>query len=251
MLQDRGTGVGSSGAWQPTYMSDEFVQAVSCGGDDPDEFGAGGDPQIVDLFHRYLVLGQREWDEHRFSYRASFAVTRINASRRDVLFLTGVADNGEAVIERWLVSSSIGPDGHVERDVPPSIAREQVYRGTSLGVIREIGPDPEGRFVLALCSVSAQSVLWQVDLGPGRALTKVLDAAQEALLERADGMYVAQHQSEGRMWVLESLRGTSRIILNDADNDGAFENWASFPSAADWEARGYEADVWLDDFHGD
>ncbi len=178
-----------------------------------------------------------------------------------MLFLTGVASDGEAVIERWVVSPTSGPEGQEDRTLPPSIAREQVYRGRSLGAIRELGPDPEGRFVLALCSASGlsgtlprpwtSSELWQVDLAPGYALTKVLVAAQEASLDAVDAMLVMQHETEGRVWILESVLGFPRTILYDADNDGTLENWAGSSSAADWVARGYDGDVWLDDFHSD
>jgi len=231
------------------------MQGVRYGGHDPDEAGNGGDPQIVDLVHKYLVLGQREWDVHWFRYSASFDVTRINSSQRDVLFLTGVANDGAAVIERWVVSPKSEPAGHEARAVAPSITRERVYRGRTLGAIRELGPDPEGRFVLALCSVSGlpgdlpcpwiASELWQIDLGPGYAMTKVLDASQEASIDAAETLLVMQHVSDGRMWILAGVLDFPRTLLHDADNDSTFENWAGSLSEEDWDRRGYGGDVWL------
>jgi len=224
----------------------------------------------VHVIRRERQVGQ-PFVEQRQVISTSYFVTDVRwrcdgATEIRELFVAGVYANGDAVIEKWefsypdsaVDSEPINSNGQVTSvyvplsDRPlPTFSTTEIYRGTTIGRIRTIEPDPEGRFVLALTRETV--TLYRIIILGGMASPPAvkLSQATEPNLANAGTITILQHNSEGRQY---HLGGGSRwsddpslnwvIILRDGDNDGSFDP-PEYVTAQQYKQYGYDqAGAW-------
>lgn len=183
------------------------------------------------------------------------------ASEINELFVAGVYDAGDAVVEKWTftypdpavgskpVDSRMGRAYAPLADRPlPTMTPERLYRGTAIGRIRTLEPDPEGRFVLLL--TRENPTLYRIGFlgGAVRPPTPELSQATMPYLASCGVVSVSQHATEGRhynvypgnRWHADLSTSPSTIILRDPDNDGVFGP-PEFVSSQQWTRYGYDA----------
>lgn len=171
-----------------------------------------------------------------FTYTASFDIDSVAARTQDDLFVTGIARNGDVVIERWEIAEQTGalrvqigtsgpapalgvpsPAPTTSTSVPgglpyvpldqravgqPSLTRTELVRTQDIDPIRDnsMAADPEGRFLLFL---TEDSVLYQLDLSDPNALPiPIHDASSLWTLDHIQAMARLQVAGMGRVWDL-------------------------------------------------
>ncbi len=237
----KGTEFSSESGAYPLFISNDYVQAV--------ELEAW----------RFLTLTNYEVLDGvsaGFEYSVSFDVALLASSGPDSLVLTGSAPNGDTIIESWRFSpvegswyasrqypNPIPPIGTAITGVPqavtgvlgayvplaqrprgnPRVARSEVYRGTSMGDIRCMAADPEGRFLLV---ISNQDVIYQLDLST-LAVSTLYDSQDIAGIGSLDAISRIHRPDIGRIWHLFVDLGSvddPSVVLFDLDNDGVFDD---------------------------
>lgn len=110
-----------------------------------------------------------------------------------------------------------------------------------------MGADPDGRFALVLHG--SPRAVTKVDTDDG-GLTPVFDSTEIPHVEQADMLYPMQHQTLGRIWIIEG--GGEKTLLFDAANDGHFETFETMDLDTFQQDYAFEYDypagVWLDNF---
>ena len=129
--------------------------------------------------------------------------------------------------------------------------RIELYRGKSLGEIHTMGIDLSGNYLLLIHDGPAK--VTQLLL-PSATQNLVYDSAQLPALDflrGAESAYPRQHTTEGRVWIVRmykntdpSIPGLPRGLFYDFNNDGVLDSWAGPIYQSDWEALGYNLDVW-------
>ncbi|HND55504.1 MAG TPA: hypothetical protein PLV92_23985, partial [Pirellulaceae bacterium] len=165
------------------------------------------------------------------------------------LFVAGVLEDGNSVIERWKFTYSLafGPNGQpvpLSLRRPPRVNRTQLYSGSSLGRVLTVEPDPDGRFVLFLTRNPA--ALYRIDL-PGGTPALVIDSSTVPAIANAGIVHVCQHISEGRQyhlssghrWEYDASLPSDVIFLRDGNNDAVFDP-PVVVTQAQWTQAGYD-----------
>jgi len=181
-----------------------------------------------------------------FDVEAPFDVVRVRHQNRNVLWVMGTSDAGETVVERWVVQGAARKRWGVSAGGPLEIRCLEVWRGTSLSPVREMGVDPDGRFLLFLHGEPLE--LSTLSLDAARSVTRVVSSAELSWLEHATDVTPLQHRTEGRLWFV-FYPGLDTLVLHDAANDATFERW-EIVSFEDYERRYFPGpgDVWADNF---
>jgi hypothetical protein len=110
------------------------------------------------------------------------------------------------------------------------MVKEELYRGSGLGTIRELAVDPDGRFVLALTDGEMGLVQLSLkDMGPnGPAMASVLTLEAVPELQQVSRLYPAQHNTAGRMYLMDPALNSGvlpkAVVVFDDDNDGVFQD---------------------------
>jgi hypothetical protein len=182
--------------------------------------------RFVTLIDDQLVNGA--WSRNQHVSTTSFDTTAITSRGKDELFLAGLSDGGECVIEKWRFKKLAFPNGTTTK-VP---ARTELYRGLELCPIRQLGVDPEQRFLLVLSGAGAQGKLHVMPISTNATPTLLYSHSSSFPLGGMEYMERYQHTSLGRVWILTKepelsngvLLDDTAIILVDSQNDGSFEN---------------------------
>lgn len=177
------------------------------------------------------------------------------------LYVAGVYENGDAVVEKWTFTyppSTVGsprPDSQVGvRYVPldqrplPTMTPVELYRGTAIGRIRTLEPDPEGRFLLLLSR--EKPTLYRIRFLGSAVSPPTVELSQATMpyLASCGVVDVSQHESEGRQyhvypghrWHPDLSTARSTIVLRDRDNDGIFDP-PELVSSQQWTRYGYDS----------
>jgi len=225
----RGSATESSG-FQTAYSEEDFLQHVRFKDD------------VFTLKNSYWVGS--EWSQYLYDFTTSYTIRSVVSQTLDKFVIHGVADNGDGILERWIVKKVAQPGNPWSQGGPLTMTRTELYRGSSLGTIAEVGADPDGRFVLVAHGSPAK--LSKLSLTTGHPITTLFTVAQIPFLADVYGMVPMQHLSEGRLWFVEQKASRDVLVLHDLTNDGVFESWEVLPGL-DWESR-YAGPVWADDF---
>ena len=223
--------------------------------------------RTVEIMTREMDPLTEEWFEYYEHHSVSFDISTVRTQLGDELIVVGHARNGDLVMEHWVIpawpggwevvatmpppgagisnpvtdfASSVGVAGGgpwvppAERISRPTLERQEIYRGDSLGQVKWVELDPLGRFVHILSSDPA--VIWIIDLGSEEALPKqVWDTDDFAFIASADSIVSRQHEDYGRVFYLlhSETEPTSdeflESLLFDQDDDGYFETSVTLP----------------------
>ena len=235
---------GISQVFQPVYRSTSSTQEIAYGkqydADDPTKFVVRNRQAVA---QQWTIAGE-------FEFSASFDIVRVDSARQDLFYVLGIASTGDSVIERWK-KANIGIPGGQQTY---SLKRTELYRGTSLSNIRTIAADPDNRYLLVLHGTSTMT-LSRMTLPNGQPIVTLYDSTAIPHLGGVSRLFVMQHNSEGRIWTLESLSASpqpsrDRTLIWDYNNDGAMDAWSTM-TYLDYNAQ-YGASAapgtWLDDF---
>jgi hypothetical protein len=223
------------------------------------------------------TLNDGDWQSTSIDEATSFYVTA--AAWQDGLsrvFVAGIESDGHSVVERWtyprrsggyVVDRTSGPIQPIGSAMPSYSAQEslngpayqplpvrlsparraRVYRGNSIGHIRSMVAEPEGRFLLVLTYPNRQ--LYRIDLTQaGYPMTLLHSAATLPHLANATTLRVREHTTDGRIYTLFEFQGSmllpnySVTLLLDPENDGILAAPITL-TGAEWQAAGYELDT--------
>lgn len=180
--------------------------------------------------------------------------------------LIGVARNGDVVLEHFDLDMPEGSQVFASpASSPPSVSivgggayvppsqraaanpptREELYRGSGLGVDLLLANDPDGRFsyVLSRDNQTLQTLAWETG-----AITEFTLGPDAAYLQDATQVDMREHATEGRKLkvTLSRTDGNDFIVLSDYDGDGLFDDHVVL-SQAQYESLGYDLN-WTSDF---
>lgn len=172
------------------------------------------------------------------------------------LYVAGVYESGDSVIERWVFTypSAVDSAGNyvpLDERPFPMIAKRRIYQGDALGRVRSLGPDPLGRFVLFLTYDDPK--LYRIDAVPGNPVSVALDTATEPYLANVGVITIARHATEGphvrlgvgTRWEVDLKQPRKVIVLRDGDDDGVFDP-PELLTMEQWAERGYgNATAWV------
>ncbi len=222
-----------------------------------------------------------DWHDSEVVESATFAITAVTSrSGGNAVYVAGVTQNGTDVIELWNfptrsggfgIRQTSGPVLSLGTPMPPytaeqylqggsfavpssthnSARRTPFYSGTSMGHIRDMAVDPEGRFLVILAYPTGS--IYRLDLSSTTSVPTLLYAASTIPhLANAKTVAVLHHASQGRKYILTEQVGCviplnqQYTLLADSNNDGVFESWSTI-TAAQWDAAGYGTDSnWVD-----
>lgn len=180
----------------------------------------------VTLIDDTLVNG--DWVRAQYVNTTSFDTTAIASRGKDELFLAGLSDAGECVIEKWRFKKLAFLNGTTTK-VP---ARTEIHRGLDLCPIRQLGVDPEQRFLLVLSGSGAQGGLYRMSIAANATPSLLYAHSGSTPVGNMEYIERYQHTALGRVWVLtretELSNGVvvddTAIVLVDSQNDGLFDN---------------------------
>lgn len=176
------------------------------------------------------------------------------------LFVGLFKANGETAIERWQFAPRVGtyvygigttvpPQGiaqpdyfsiaslTVAGDVPfseaaasviPEPRRTVIFEGSSIGIVRDLVVEPEGRFLLVL-TYGAAPVIYRLSLTDPQAVpVQALSSVEFPAISEAEDICLWFHVTEGRKYVIREVKPFSQspelALLPDANIDGVLES---------------------------
>lgn len=201
-----------------------------------------------------------DWFVSTVEHSASFKIDRVVTRISNELYLSGVARNGDLVIEQWIVTPQTGavlpvrPAAETGIGVPFSTpplttqiqgdgafipppqrqdrsvtVKTELYRGSELGEIVSMAVDPDGRFLLVLTSGSHGLVQFDLhDSTPtGPAYQTICSPSTLPEIQQVKSIYPAAHENGIRMFIMAPryMDGVipKNVVLLDDDNDGVFD----------------------------
>ena len=267
---------------QPVFIADGYRQSVVYGPEEDDQ-GIVQENELTILTDE-MAPDTGVWFNTSAAYSASFSIKRVQSRVANELYIVGKGRGDEDILEQWLIIPSQGsltptrpaatlpvgtpiPPSSVtvgvvgggpftppgSRPAPPTVSRNELYRGFDFGGILDLALDPEGRFVLVLAE--GDHGLYRIDLSPPAATlgvpTLVYDTTQIPNLAASRAIYPLQHVSYGRMYVLDPNFGAGVVplvtSLFDYDNDGVFDAFQSLP--VELHKQTYPGTSWIDNFY--
>jgi hypothetical protein len=121
--------------------------------------------------------------------------------------------------------------------------REVIYRGTTMGHVRSMDVDPEGRFLLLL-SYSTGTVYRFDLLTTPPQLNTAFEPTAIPHLTNVRSLWIGDFAQQGRKCTLSEIQHGKLpevhhfTILDDANNDGVFENHTTY-GVSEWQASPY------------
>ncbi|MFT5292508.1 MAG: hypothetical protein ACI82F_004596 [Planctomycetota bacterium] len=232
----------SSTGFDVLYLSHGFSQGLAWG-----EAWDEDDPKKVALQEVYAPARAGGGYE-RYAYEFGTALTVVSCGPQGLnsFLVLGLSSFNEVVIEEWTIGcDSIG-------DAPgPGTARmatrREKYRGPGISDVRALGADPYRPGAMVLAGIPL--TLYWVDFqgGPPVAL---FDAVAHPWLSKSNIIYPRLHATEGLLWIAAGAGDATVVVFKDANSDGNVEFFVGL-TIDEWEAVGWNNDVWLDDFDGD
>jgi hypothetical protein len=237
----------------------------------------GGTKDVVVRISERPTLDDTAWETSEIDEATSFYVTAAawqEGLRR--VYVAGIENDDQDVIERWayaprsggyFVQRTTGPVQPIGTAMPEYAAQEslggatyeslptrlspatrvRVYRGTSIGHIRSMVVEPEGRFLLVL--TYPDRALYRIDLTQsGYPRTLLHSVGTLPHLQSATTLRVREHSTDGRAYSLFEIYGSflpsgySVTLLFDPENDGILSAPVTL-TAPEWIAAGYESDA--------
>lgn len=214
-----------------------------------------------------------KWVTWHASFTSSFGLETMSARHGNELYLAGRQDDGDVVIERWILPTQHGGYGSsnpatqasigtpipltepaVELEGPffippdqraplPPPRRSVVYEGQELAPgVYHMTVDLEGRFAIVL---NWDYNLYQVPFDGSGPPQLLVDAASSPVLPE-QFLDFGQYQlgTQERIYEFGCIRmpGFSSILLADPDNDGVFDLIATVDALT--MEQSYSTDVW-------
>lgn len=195
---------------------------------------------------------QSQWSEQSQELSASFFVIDSRSKCDINMYVAGVYDDGDNVVEKWhfIHPPKLDSGGNyvsIASRPLPEVRRSVIYRGSSIGGhIRSIEIEADERFLLIL--THENHCLYKLPLPTGAA-TLLHSPATLPALNTMRSIFYAEHSLEGRRYVLHwhprhevastLTKVPFAVFLNDADKDGAFESIATIQDAAAWNVAEY------------
>lgn len=252
--------------FRPAALSTHLRQSFS--------YDSGGEAVVV-RWGESDPTAPGTWYESEVVEAVSFQTTAVaSTAGGSVLFVAGIRDDGVSLVERWAYSPRSGGYGiQVTSGTPQSIGtpmppysaqevlngtafskpnpqhaharRSVVFRGTSVGHIRSLAADPEGRFLLVLSYPTG--TIYQISLLGNSPPTAVFTPSGVPHLAEARTIEILHDVANGRSCLLTELKGCvyppnhRRTLLRDPNNDGIFDVAVTL-TGAEWVAAGLDED---------
>lgn len=198
--------------------------------------------QVVTVKRRERADSSSPWSESIQELSTSYYPVDVRwrcsgSDEIDELYVAGLYPNGDSCVERWRFKYGLSLGGAKRL---PRLGRTELFRGSDLGMIRCVEPDPDGRFLLLLTYETP--ALYRLDLADG-TVSLELQQSQVPVLSEMKHIYFHQHLFQGRMATLGKNRRSdgvvvaprNYIVLIDSDNDGVFAPPAVF-TLEEWES---------------
>ena len=197
-------------------------------------------------------IGDIDW-ESESRYPVSFQGCRLAARTSHEIYVAGLYESGMTVLELWRFSPVTGEyrstrprattgigspfvTPHTsfsivggtfqepEARTKPMHMRRTIWSGTTLGVVKSMVADPDGRFLLVYSS--DQEALYMVPTGQGAQPTLVHNSMSVPAMASGLSLTVGDHAALGRTYMLSLLpsSGNHCILLPDYDNDGVLDD---------------------------
>ncbi len=221
-------------------------------------------------FLKQVVIDRQErespsapWAKQHQVLTTSFPISSAKSRCDEEIWVAGSAAPQNATIERWALHHPMRQTGSgqyiaLDQRRLPEDRRSTFYSGSDYGYVADLAVDPEGRFLLLLFvsfdGSSKRLYQWHLPIAPPPSYlgppVLLADSASLPELSLIEQVSVAQHESEGRKYVLSSVRrGTDvwvaadviTILLSDPENDGVLSPPIVF-TAAEWAAAGYKSE---------
>lgn len=197
------------------------------------------------------------WYSQTQELSASFHIIDSRTRHDQELYVAGLYTTGESTIEQWTFThppkySAAGAYIPISQRRLPTVRRSVLYRGTSLGAIRSLEPDPQGRFLMILSH--SPRALYKMSLQSPFPTETLHTTASLPALSSIVTVHYAVHLVEGIKFVLtKKLRwqhsadgpfDTNQFVvfLNDPNDDGIFDapitvdtiSWVNYKSMSNW-----------------
>lgn len=231
--------------------------------------GMIGGREITHIRHE-RETPSHDWEVKETPISVTYAITYV-ATREggDELYIAGLKDNGDAILERWTFDREPGryvvrfdaaptpvgvPRGPYSPAlslfgqhpyVPPSRRvdppNKTVLLEGSYGQFMCMEADPEGRFVLLY--EGEDEKLYRLDAGSSN-LVLLHSSVTMPTLEQVSSMEARYFPGEGRKYLLRKSLGSvpksfeSFTLIHDSGNDGIFEGFDVYTYDA-WKAEPY------------
>ncbi len=244
-----------SGSGQPIYAliaSPDYYSGITIASTTP--VVRVGHSRIDDLLirrHRERDPSTLEFIKHERTYSVSYDIAGVAPRTPSDIFVFGHQLDGASIVERWSFSK-VGGGYYASRSVasvpvgtpyvtPPTSVelvgmfvdptarevvpptRRRVYSGTSLGVIRGLGVDPDGRYLLLFGGDSPATAVYRVELTSPSTPTLRYDAATMPELTNAAFLTPFDHDVLGRIFISGTLGHPWNVVLYDVQNDGTID----------------------------
>jgi len=261
-----------SGLVNRGVVSDVFTQTFT--------YTVGG--KLVRRHKRERALPTDSWGRMSGSESVSYLVTGLTSRLGgDEIYVAGIRDNGDCVIERWTYASRKNgwrvdcalPQGGVPIGTPapaatqsivvasggdweavtaedeklPAATRREIH-SSSGGPFYGIAVDPQGRYLLYF-DLSDEK-LYRIDLKQRPVVPVAIMTGSTHGFKTAGNMQLMDFTGEGRKCLLRPVLSDAAdspeeyLLGTDANNDAVFESWAHH-SSAQWDASQYsDWDEW-------
>lgn len=209
------------------------------------------------------------WESAKNNYSTRYSIVGLSSRLGgDDLYIAGVLQNNESLIERWQFNVRAGRWSHSQSGATTAIGTpggsyagsvsiagggsyvplgpvwiaptiSTVIQSSAYGTIRSIAVDPQGRYLLF--SVFPSGDVYRLDLSNTSAPpTVIFSHTSIAQLANCGSLLIAQHSDFGRVCIASPANPTLAtkfssnpevVYLQDANNDGVFESSAVVPLA--------------------
>ncbi|MBK7644627.1 MAG: hypothetical protein IPJ19_16565 [Planctomycetes bacterium] len=284
VVQGAGRGDSDPGSWAvavaPTFSQPVFTQGIA----------RGLAPTSLVLENREKDPATGKWELSKYDFSTSYEIDSVCSRQAYEFYVAGhyplsspaggVA--GQTVIEKWTHSPVTGayfcnratastPIGQpvagipavttginggtyipaAQRPRPGRQTRTVVYSGPTLGIVKAMACDPEGRFLFLVVSSGAQG-LYELPLQPIGSPSPIYSPSTLPFISDCRSITPRQHVQNSRIYVLMPDGGAhsgSRELLFDHDNDGIIDTVQEL-TRQQYNAGGYRGTSasWLTDF---
>ncbi|MFT5288274.1 MAG: hypothetical protein ACI8QS_001481 [Planctomycetota bacterium] len=230
----------SSEGYHPLYITYGFSQGLSWGAElDPK------DPRKVSLREVYAndeVSGG--YDRLTYEFASDLAVLSCSPIAKGNFLLVGSSAADELVIQEWWITPAEEPGGP---GVPQTARHSERYRGPLINDVRSIAADPDRPGAMLLAGFP--TTLYWIDFRGGPPIG-LYDAMTLPHLSNSTFLYRERHISSGLVWVASGNYDGTQIAFTDTASDGSIDKAEELSHAA-WDAKGWDGDVWTDNFVDD
>ena len=193
----------------------------------------------------------QDFVERESVFSVSYDIVGVYQRTPSDIFIAGANTNGSFVVERWTFQKNGGayyasrpaattPLGTPFTTPPTTIEivgtfgqpalglggpplRNTVYQGTSMGPIRGLVVDPDGRYVLVLGGVAPGTAVYRLDLTSGANPELLYDSTTLPELTNTTLITPFDHDTLGRVFIAAGFDQPWTVVLYDPQNDGIID----------------------------